>query len=171
MASTGADANVAAQGGAGGSGGAGAGFPIGGGAGGGDAARRGPRSPSPGRARSAGGVGATAPVLPDSPTGEQSAEALRERIDALTVRLVGVETTTQGLQRDAQAALATVLTQAQSEFAAQRDSLLTLRADVQAEAASLRAYLEETRQATERLYAGASGEFSTLPAAGPGPGP
>ena len=110
----------------------------------------------------AGGGRTDQPVPPDSPTGEHPAEALRERLDALTIRIVGVETTTQGLQRDAQAALATVLTQAQSEFAAQRDSLLTLRADVQAEAASLRAYLEETRQATERLYAGASGEFATL---------
>ena len=83
-------------------------------------------------------------------------------MDELAARVVRVEAVVQGLQQGAQAALADLLAQAQREFTAQRDSLLTLRADVQQEATTLRTYLEETRQATERLYAGASSGFVTL---------
>ena len=142
---------------------------VGGGA---DDTRRGTRSPSPGRARApprtpaspaaaAAGSAARVPVPPDSPEGGDEG-ALRERLNDVAGRLVGLEASVQGLQQGAQAALAELLTRARDEFAAQRNSLVALRSDVQQEASTLRTYLEETRMATEHLYAGASSGFATL---------
>ena len=129
-----------------------------------DAQRRGTRLPSRGRARAtqrtpaspaAAGSAQQVPVPPNSPGGGEPADAFRERLDALTGRLVSVETSVQSLQRGAQATLAELLSQARAEFATQRDSLVALRSEVQQEAGTLRAYLEETRLATEHVYAGA----------------
>ena len=89
-------------------------------------------------------------------------------MDSITARLVGLEAAVQGLQQGAQAALAELLEQAKREFAGQHSSLAALRTDVQQEAAPLRTYLGETRQATEHLYAGASSGFATHPGACPG---
>ena len=87
------------------------------------------------------------PVPPDRPTPGAGAtdplEDLRDRVEALTLRVVGMEAATQGLQQGAQSALNALLTQAQGEFEAQRNSLLALRADVQQEAGELRGFLGE----------------------------
>ena len=118
----------------------------------------------------AAGAAAAAAVLPAPPDpppqgGPAAAlDAVYERLNELAGRLVGVETSVQSLRQGAQATLAELLTQARAEFATQHDSLVALRLDAQQEAGALRAYLEETRQATEQLYAGASSGFATLQA-------
>ena len=81
------------------------------------------------------------PVGAGEPADPAALNAFRERLDALTSRLVGVETSVQSLQRGAQATLAELLSQARAEFATQRDSFIALRSDVQQEFGTLRAYL------------------------------
>merc|ERR1712026_287117 len=66
------------------------------------------------------------------------------------------------LQSGAQSTLVELVAQAKSEFDAQRNSNLSLRFDIQEEAANLRRYLEETRQGVAKLYSDASGGFATL---------
>ena len=137
--------------------------------------RRSPRSPSPGRPR-----GQTDPrspargsqALPASPGTHRNAgpaaaaaspgaapaatvEDLRDRVEGLTARVIGVETESATLQRDAKAALELVLVEARREFEAQGLSLLTLREEVTKEIRGSRHALGETRQAVELLYAGA----------------
>ena len=117
-------------------------------------ARRGARSPSPNRARaprtpaSPGAAAASGaqrqPVPPDSP-GDGDTGALRDRLDALAGRLIGLEASVQALQSGAQTALTDLVAQARSEFDPQRNSNLSLRFDIQEEAGTLRRYLEETR--------------------------
>ena len=69
---------------------------------------------------------------PDSPPQEADALGeLRERTDGLAARVVRLEASVQGIQQGAQAALAELLTQAKSEFAIQRDSLLALQTATQ----------------------------------------
>ena len=95
------------------------------------------------------------PVPPDSPTpgagAGGSADTLHDRVESLTARAIGVEAAVQGLQQGAQAALGSLLTQAQAEFEAQQAALLALRADAQQEASELRCFLGGTRQTVERL--------------------
>ena len=87
---------------------------------------------------------------------------MRDRLDALTSRLVGLEASVQALQSGAQTALTDLVAQARAEFTTQRESGLSLRFDIQEEASTLRRYLEETRQGVEKLYSDASGGFANL---------
>merc|ERR1712026_536641 len=113
----------------------------------------------------AAAAAAAAPVPPDTPPpqgGQDEVRALRERLDYMAGRIVGLEASVQALQSGAQSALNDLVTQARTEFESQRASGLTLRFDIQEEASTLRRYLEETRRGVETVYADASGGFTNL---------
>ena len=73
------------------------------------------------------------------------AAASEARLNALAQRVVGSESAHEALRDDARAVLSGIVGQAREEFARQNNSLLVLRADTQAEVASTRAFLSETR--------------------------